>query len=217
MPHLIVNRAYLRHSYRKHERAKIRAYEERVREIEHSSFTPLVMSLLEDWGMPPKYASDAYPQCSAKSWTFHTAQHLLGWDVHSPSPSSDFQFSLFEEPIHPMDAPKDSASYHVTWLSLRPASQYLWIKITFPSLIFNLLKLNNFHCFLYFLSFSLYPVLEPLCTVLYIITPQEVLYIECGTVVRTLQKCTFTVEISANNLTTHIKLKRFHSSFQFWW
>ena len=32
-------------TYRKHERAKIRAYEERVREVEHGSFTPLVMSL----------------------------------------------------------------------------------------------------------------------------------------------------------------------------
>ena len=32
-------------TYRKHERVKIRAYEQRVREVEHGSFTPLVMSL----------------------------------------------------------------------------------------------------------------------------------------------------------------------------
>ena len=32
-------------TYRKHERAKICAYEERVREVEHGSFTLLVMSL----------------------------------------------------------------------------------------------------------------------------------------------------------------------------
>ena len=32
-------------TYRKHERIKIRAYEQRVREVEHGSFTPLVMSL----------------------------------------------------------------------------------------------------------------------------------------------------------------------------
>jgi len=63
-PHALSNRQQsLPQTYRKHEHAKICAYEERVREIEHSSFTPLVMSLLEDWGMPPKYASDAYPQC----------------------------------------------------------------------------------------------------------------------------------------------------------
>ena len=32
-------------TYKKHERAKIRAYEQWVREVEHGSFTPLVMSL----------------------------------------------------------------------------------------------------------------------------------------------------------------------------
>ena len=32
-------------TYKKHERIKIRAYEQRVREVEHGSFTPLVMSL----------------------------------------------------------------------------------------------------------------------------------------------------------------------------
>ena len=32
-------------TYKKHERSKIRGYEQRVREIEHGSFTPLVMSV----------------------------------------------------------------------------------------------------------------------------------------------------------------------------
>ena len=32
-------------TYRKHEQCKIRTYEQRIREVEHSSFTPLVMSL----------------------------------------------------------------------------------------------------------------------------------------------------------------------------
>ena len=32
-------------TYRTHEKTKIRAYEQRVREVEHGSFTPLVMSL----------------------------------------------------------------------------------------------------------------------------------------------------------------------------
>ena len=46
MPHLTVNRAYLMQTYRKHECAKIRAYEECGREIEHgSSHVSLVMSL----------------------------------------------------------------------------------------------------------------------------------------------------------------------------
>ena len=33
-------------TYKKHERIKIRAYEQRIREVEHGSFTPLVMSHL---------------------------------------------------------------------------------------------------------------------------------------------------------------------------
>ena len=39
------NRQPLPTCYRKHENQKKRAYEQRVREIEHGSFTPLVMSL----------------------------------------------------------------------------------------------------------------------------------------------------------------------------
>ena len=39
--------------------------------------------------------------------------------------------------------------------------------------------------------------------------------IECGTIVRILQKLTSMDEISVNNLTTHIKLKHVRSSFQF--
>ena len=35
-------------AYRKHEREKKRAYEQRVREVEHSSFTPLVLSASGD-------------------------------------------------------------------------------------------------------------------------------------------------------------------------
>ena len=45
-PHAPTNRQQsLASTYKKHERMKIRAYEQRVREVEHGSFTPLVMSL----------------------------------------------------------------------------------------------------------------------------------------------------------------------------
>ena len=42
-------------------------------------------------------------------------------------------------------------------------------------------------------------------------------YIDCGTVPRVLQKPAPTVEISANSLTTHIKLKHFRSFYKFYW
>ena len=44
-PHAPSNRnSDLATCYRKHERSKKRAYEQRVREVEHASFTPLVLS-----------------------------------------------------------------------------------------------------------------------------------------------------------------------------
>jgi hypothetical protein len=44
-PHTPSNRQPLAACYRKHENIKKRAYEQRVREIEHGSFTPIVLSL----------------------------------------------------------------------------------------------------------------------------------------------------------------------------
>ena len=44
-PHAPSNRKKsLAQTYKMHERTKIRAYEQRIREVEHSTFTPLVMS-----------------------------------------------------------------------------------------------------------------------------------------------------------------------------
>ena len=43
-PHATSNRQPIPTCYRKHENAKKRAYEQRIREIEYGSFTPLVMS-----------------------------------------------------------------------------------------------------------------------------------------------------------------------------
>ena len=49
-PHAPSNRQPLPACYRKHENLKKRAYEQRVREIERGSFTPLVMSLTRGLG-----------------------------------------------------------------------------------------------------------------------------------------------------------------------
>ena len=44
-PHAPSNRhANLRAVYRKHEQIKKRAYEQRIREVEHATFTPIVLS-----------------------------------------------------------------------------------------------------------------------------------------------------------------------------
>ena len=56
--------------YRKHEREKKRAYEQRIREVEHSSFTPLVLSATGGMG---REATSFYKRLSsmlAQKWDF---------------------------------------------------------------------------------------------------------------------------------------------------
>ena len=49
-PHASSNNQPLSTCYRKHENAKKRAYDQRIREIEHGTFTPLVLSLTGGMG-----------------------------------------------------------------------------------------------------------------------------------------------------------------------
>ena len=55
-------------TYRKHERAKIRAYEQRVREVEHSSFTPLVTSLTGGCGNAANESYKRLASMLAEKW-----------------------------------------------------------------------------------------------------------------------------------------------------
>ncbi len=55
-------------TYRKHENIKKRAYEQRVREVEHSSFTPIVMSLTGGLG-------NAATTCYKRLATLLSAKH----------------------------------------------------------------------------------------------------------------------------------------------
>ena len=61
-PHALSNRQPLPTCYRKHENAKKRAYEQRVREVEHGSFTPLFFSLTGGMG---KTASACYKRLAS--------------------------------------------------------------------------------------------------------------------------------------------------------
>ena len=64
-------------TYRKHERAKIRAYEQRVREVEHGSFTPLVMSLTGGCGNAASVAYKRLASMLAKKRDSPIAPHCL--------------------------------------------------------------------------------------------------------------------------------------------
>ena len=54
--------------YRKHEQAKKRAYSQRVREIEHSSFTPLVLSATGGFGSEAKVFYKRLASLLADKW-----------------------------------------------------------------------------------------------------------------------------------------------------
>ena len=54
--------------YRKHERAKKRAYEEQIREIEHGSFTPLILSASGGAGNAAKVCLKRLASMLARKW-----------------------------------------------------------------------------------------------------------------------------------------------------
>ena len=53
--------------YRKHEKMKKRAYEQRVREVEHGSFTPLVFSATGGMGDLPRFFTSVASNMAEKS------------------------------------------------------------------------------------------------------------------------------------------------------
>ena len=72
--------------YMKHEREKKRAYEQRVREIEHASFTPLVLSsTIVGWVEKQQLSINESPLYCLTSGTIHTPRHLIGYAVAYPS------------------------------------------------------------------------------------------------------------------------------------
>ena len=77
-PHAPSNRHPLSSCYRKHENIMKRAYKQRVREVKHGSFTPLVMSLTGGLGNAATtcykrlasllYSKREQPYCSTMAW-----------------------------------------------------------------------------------------------------------------------------------------------------
>ena len=70
--------ANLQSVYRKHEQIKKRAYEQRIREVEHATFSPLVLSAT---GGLAREAATFYKRLAsmlASKWD-HTYSHTLCW------------------------------------------------------------------------------------------------------------------------------------------
>ena len=61
--------------HRRHEREKRRAYEQRVLEVEHGAFTPLVLSTSGGWAHLLRLHSRDSQVSSSRNMTNHTAAH----------------------------------------------------------------------------------------------------------------------------------------------
>ena len=61
--------------YRRHKREKRRAYEQRVLEVEHGAFTPLVLSTSGGWAHLLRLHSRDSQVSSPRNMTNHTAAH----------------------------------------------------------------------------------------------------------------------------------------------
>ena len=64
--------------YRKHEREKKRAYEQRIREMEHSSFTPLVLSATGGMGREATCFYKRLASMLAQKWDYSYVPHFVG-------------------------------------------------------------------------------------------------------------------------------------------
>ena len=62
--------------YRRNEQEKKRAYEERVREIEHGSFSPLVFSTREGWAQLPQWSTNRLLAKLLRNVTNHNMTEL---------------------------------------------------------------------------------------------------------------------------------------------
>ncbi len=78
-PHAPSNRnTQLSACYRKHERLKKRAYDQRVREVEHASFTPLVLSATGGMTNEATHFYKRLASCLANKWD-HTYSSTMSW------------------------------------------------------------------------------------------------------------------------------------------
>ena len=65
-------------TYKKHERINIRAHEQRVQEVEHGTFTPLVMSLSGDCGNAANVCYKRLASMLAEKWD-QPYSNTLAW------------------------------------------------------------------------------------------------------------------------------------------
>jgi len=68
-------------TFKKHENIKRRAYGQRVREVEHASFTPIVLAATGDWPMRLQFFISVWQLCCPQSGDLITQWLWAGLDV----------------------------------------------------------------------------------------------------------------------------------------
>ena len=157
-------------TYRKHERIKIRAYEQRVREVEHGSFTPLIMSLTGGCG-------NAANICYKRLASMLTEKRDQPYSITLAWMRCKLSFTLLRSAIQCIRGTR-SARGHALRQAVPPSDLVAAVKYV----ILNLAHMNCAHFFYHNLSlFSLAPPLSPiaLCTnvILYYLHPKKYIYI----------------------------------------
>ena len=106
-PHAPSNRhTNLQSVYRKHEQIKKRAYEQLIREVEHATFSPLVLSATGGLAREANFLfTRDWPPCLPPSGITPAAALYAGSAAVYPSPSCDPPFRPSEAPDDHVDAP----------------------------------------------------------------------------------------------------------------
>ena len=128
-PYAASNRQPIATSYRKHKNIKKRAYEQRVREIEHGSFTPLVMSLTGGLGNAATIcykrlasllaSKHDQPYCSTMAWLRCTLSFsLLRSSIRCIRGTRSASGHAQKQSLPPFDLVISEPDYHINFFIL---------------------------------------------------------------------------------------------------
>ena len=143
-PHAPSNRhPRLSSCYRKHELKKKRQWEQRVREVEHASFTPLVLSATGGMANEATTFYKRLASCLATKWD--QLQQCLGYAADLSSPCYGQLYNASGVLVPALDMPPSPLLHQWTWSTLNwPLSKLIIITLSYN---------------LFFSYFILYPVI----------------------------------------------------------
>ena len=163
-PHAPSNRQPLPTCYRKHENQKKRAYEQRVREVEHGSFTPLVMSLTGGLG-------NAALVCYKRLASLISAKRDVPYSSTMAWIRCSLSFSLLRSSIQCIRGARSAIGHAVNpsrrsflrskvllWLTLNMS--FLFVNSHYFIYFWNSVFIHCLLCFIYHCTTCLYDIIK---------------------------------------------------------